>query len=219
MIVESVDVVLDQDVAQLGNLVEAPFGVGHESESVGADHGPGVQDAAAAHDAPLVDLHPGVERRAVADHDAAADVDLRVDLAPLANAGALLDDREVADVALLAHAGARSDGGALADPLAAGLGGLVHGQQAHDARRGVVHAHERRRDGLRRGERPVHEHDRCAGGVEAGFVFRIGQVGQRSGLASLDRGDGVYFGVLVADDFAAEKSGDHFGCEFHHGVL
>ena len=33
---------------------------------------------------------------------------------------------------------------------------------------------------------------------------------QRSGLALLDRRNGVHPGVFVADDFAAQKSGDHF---------
>ena len=209
-------VVLDDDVAQLGDLVEASGGVGHESEAVGADDGPGVEDAAAADDAPLVDLHARIERRAVADPHAAADVYLRVDLAVAAHFGPLFDDREVADVALLAQAGTFVDRGAGADPLAAGTGGVVHLQEAQDAGRGVVDAYERGGHRLCGFERAVHEDDRGLRGVEEGFVFGVGQIAQRSGLSFLDRRDGVHLGVLVADDLSAEESGDHFGRKFHH---
>ena len=212
------DVVFDDHVAQLGDLVESAGGIGHESEAVGADYCAGVEDAAAAHRAPFVDLHPGVEDRPLADGDPAAQIDLRVDLAAAADPHALLDDREVADVALFAHGGALFDRGAGADALAAGLGGVVHLEQLEDAGSGVGHLDEGGRNGLRRCEIAVHQDDGRLGRIEKGFVFRIGQVGQRAGLSLLDRGDGVHRRGLVAYDLAAQKSGDHFSSEFHHGL-
>ena len=203
-------VVLDDDVAQLGNLVEASLRIGHESETVGADHHAGVQDAVRDHGAPFVDLHPGVEYGVVADGDAASEVDLRIDLTPLADAHVLLDDREVADVTLVAHLGFGRYRRAVADSLAAGFGGVVHFEELQDAGPGVVHLDERRSHRLRGREGPIDQHDRRARGVEKLFVFGIGEVAQRSGLALLDRRNGVHLGVFVADDFAAQKSGDHF---------
>ena len=52
-------VVLDHHVAQLGNLVESARSVGHEPESVGADHRPCVEDAVRTHDTAFVDLDAG----------------------------------------------------------------------------------------------------------------------------------------------------------------
>ena len=210
------DVVLDDDVAQLGDLVESAFGIGHESESVGTDHGPGVEDAVRPDGATFVDLHTGIERRVVADRYALSEVDLGVDLAVLADFHALLDDGKVADVALLADLGLFRDGGAVADPLASGFRGVVHGQEFHDAGCGVVHLDERGCDGLCGFERAVDQDDRGSRSVEEGLVFGIGEIGQRTGFSLLDRGDGVHRGVLVAEDVAAQKSGDHFGRKFHH---
>ena len=62
---------------------------------------------------------------------------------------------------------------------------------------------ERGRDLLRRFERTVYQHDRCARAVEERFVFGVGEVGQRARLALLDRRYGVYFRLFVADDVAA----------------
>ena len=209
-------VVLDDHVAQLGDLVEAPRGVGHEAEAVGADHGPGVEDAAAAHRAALVDLHPGVEDRLLAHRRAGAHVALGVDLRPAADLRARLDHGEVAHVAVVAHLGTLGDRGAGADAPAAGLGGVVHLEQPEHAGCRVVDLDERRRDRLRGHERLVDQHDRRVGRVEEGFVFGVGQVGQRTLVPLLDGGYGVHLGLFVADDFALQQSGDHFGSEFHH---
>lgn len=99
------DVVLDNDVAQLRDFVEAALGVGGEPETVGTDHGARVEDAPAANAAPFVDLHAGVERRPLADLHAVADVDLRVDPAAVADARARLDHGEVTHVASFAQRG------------------------------------------------------------------------------------------------------------------
>ena len=175
-----------------------------------------MEDAVCTHDAAFVNLDSGVERGVVTDPHAAAHVDLGVDLAALADGGVLLDDREVADVALPSDLCPVRDRCAVADPLAAGFGRVVHFEQLQDAGARVVHPDECRGHRLRRLERPVDQHDRRARGVEERFVFGIREVGQRSGPALLDRGDGVHLGVLVADDVAAQEPGDHFGCKFHH---
>ena len=126
------------------------------------------------------------------------------------------DDREFADVALFADGGLFRNGGPGADSLAAGLGGVVHFEEPQDAGGGVIHLDEGRRNGLRGFERTVDQDDRSLRRVEIGLVFGVGEIGQRTGFSLLDRGYGVYRGVFVAEDVAAQKSGDHFGREFHH---
>ena len=88
-----------------------------------------------------------------------------------------------------------------------------------DAGACVVDLDERRRKRLRGFERAVDQHDRRSGSVNIGFVVGIGKIAERAGLAFLDRRYGVYFRLFVADDFTAQESGDHFGCEFHHKII
>ena len=196
-------VVFDHHVAQLRNFVETARGVGHEAETVGADHGSRVQDAVAADPAAFVYLDSGVEDRAFAHRNPRSEVNLRIDLAVFADFHARFDHREIPDVAVGAHLGLFSDRSQLADAAAAGLGGVVHFEQFEHAGGGVVHLDERGRDLLRRFERTVYQHDRCARAVEERFVFGVGEVGQRARLALLDRRYGVYFRLFVADDVAA----------------
>ena len=213
------DVVLDNDVAQLRNFVESALGVGCESEAVGADHDACVEDAAAAYAAALVNLHARVKRRSLADGDAVADIDLRVDPAAVADARSRFDHGEVAHVALLAYGSLVRDRRPLRDALLLRTGGVVHLQQLQYGRSGVVDLDERCAYLLLRHEGAVDQYDRGFGGVEERLVFRIDEIGHRTVLALLDGGDGVYFGCFVPDDFAAQKSGDHFGCKFHHSVI
>ena len=102
-------VVFDHHVAQLRNLVETARGVGHEAETVGADHGSRVQDAVAADPAAFVYLDSGVEDRAFAHRNPRSEVNLRIDLAVLADFHARFDHREIPDVAVGAHLGLFSD--------------------------------------------------------------------------------------------------------------
>ena len=102
---------------------------------------------------------------------------------------------------------------------AAGFCGIVHFEEFQDAGACVVDLDERRRKRLRGFERAVDQHDRRSGSVNIGFVFGIGKIAERAGLAFLDRRYGVYFRLFVADDFTAQESGDHFGCEFHHKII
>ena len=212
-------VVFYHDVAQLGDLVEPACGIGHESESVGADHGARVQDAVAADKAAFVDLDPRIEDGAFSHTYARSEVYLRIDLASVADLYVGLDYREVAYVAPFAHLGFGADRGQRAYAAAAGFCGIVHFEEFQDAGACVVDLDERRRKRLRGFERAVDQHDRRSGSVNIGFVFGIGKIAERAGLAFLDRRYGVYFRLFVADDFTAQESGDHFGCEFHHKII
>ena len=212
-------VVFDDHVAQLRNFVVSPLRVRSEAETVGPDDCAGMEDATAADAAAFVNFDPRVEDGAFADANSVADVNLGIELAAVADFRSGFDDREVAHVTILAQPDAFGYGGQAADPLFAGLRGVVELQQPQYAAAHVVHPHQRGTYRAGGDEVLAHQHYGCARRIEVFFVFGVGQVGQRSRLALLDRGDRADACPGVAGDFAPEQAGDHFSGKFHRFIL
>jgi len=209
------DVVADDDVADLGHLVVAP-GVERVAEAVAADDDAAVEDAPPADRALLADRDLGIDEAVVADDRARADVAPRHEHGAVADDRVGLDDAVGADRDSGADVRRRREHGAGVD---AGLRpvevGPEHPHRALERQVGVVDLDERDPAPARLARA---DHRRGAGLGQVWLVAGVREEGDVSGLRLADPGHPPDHRRAVAHQCAAELGGEFRQCARDHGA-
>lgn len=202
------DVVADDDVAEVLDLLPRAVWLRGIAEAVRAYHAVGVEDHPVADHHPGIDAYAGVEDAALADGGAVADIDILIEPGAVADAAFLSDVGEAADIDLLSELCRGVDPGqeaAVVVELAFVVVNVL--EQECDGRVRVVHADEGGRDFLLGNEVLVYDDGRRLGLVDVVLIFGIGVEAELSGLAVLDLCEGGDFFIGVAVHGPLEDTG------------
>ena len=200
-------VVLDDDVADLGDLLVDALCVRLEAETVGTDHYTGMEDTSLADAAVGVNLHARIEDGTLADGDIIADIDVRVYLYPFAQTHVLTDISKSAYVGVCRNGNPFGDEGGLLDTFLGREHSFAdHRQKLSHRAAGILHEDESAagfvftvgKGDLAGYQGTGDEYHAGLGGLQTRDIFLVRHEGEVLRLRLLDRGYVTDLGIGVA---------------------